>query len=63
MKKKGKLASVIAGAIAAYIKLEEEERAEALVRSRGGIPSLWGISARQNAMQLRNLYQLRFPKK
>ena len=63
MKKKGKLASVIAGAVAAYIKLEEEARAEVLVRSRGGIPNLWGASARQNAMQLRNLYQLRFPKK
>ncbi len=63
MKKKGKLTSVIAGAIAAYIKREEEARAEALVRSRGGISSLWGISARQNAMQLRNLYQLRFPQK
>lgn len=63
MKKKGKLASVIAGAIAAYIKLEEEARAGVLARSRGGIPSLWGTSARQNAMQLRNLYQLRFPKK
>ena len=63
MERKRKLASAIAGAIATYIRLEEEARAEALVRSGGGIPSLWGISARQNAMQLRNLYQLRFPKK
>ena len=63
MEKRKKLASVIAGAIAAYIRLEEEVRAEVLVRSRGDIKSPWGISARQNAMQLRNLYQLRFPKK
>lgn len=63
MEKRGKLASAIAGAIAAYIKLEEEARAKTLTRSRVGITNLWGVSARQDTMQLRGLYQLRFPKK
>ena len=63
MEKKGKLATAIAGAIAAYIKLEEEAKAKILARSRVGITNIWGVSARQNTMQLRGLYQLRFPKK
>ena len=63
MEKKGKLATAIAGAIAAYIKLEEEAKAKILARSRVGITNIWGASARQNTMQLRGLYQLRFPKK
>jgi hypothetical protein len=58
--KKEKLASAVTGAIAAYIQQEEEARAKAPERSsRAGPKSPWGLSARQDAMQLRRLYQLR----
>jgi hypothetical protein len=63
MKRKEKLASAMAGAITAYIRLEEEASAQKLARVRGGINSLWGVSARQDTMQLKRLYQMRFPKK
>ena len=63
MEKKGKLASAIAGAITAYIKAEEAARAKMLAGSRAGISSLWGVSARQDTMQLSKLYQLRLTNK
>ena len=60
MDKKEKLASVLTGAIAAYLQKEEESHAQALERSsRSGAESPWGLSARQDTMQLRRLYQLR----
>ena len=59
MEKRRKLTSAIAGAIMAYIKAEEEARAKMLARSRVGIGSLWGVSARQDTMQLSKLYHLR----
>lgn len=63
MENKGKLASAIAGAIMAYIRTEEEGSAKILAGSRAGIASLWGVSARQDTMQLRRLYQLRLTNK
>jgi hypothetical protein len=63
MEKKGKRASAVAGAIMHYIKTEEEARAKMLAGTRAGIAGLWGVSARQDAMQLRKLYQLRLIKK
>jgi len=60
LNKKEKLASVLTGAIAAYLQYEEESHAKALDRSsRTGLKSPWGLSARQDTMQLRRLYQLR----
>lgn len=63
MEKKGKLASAIAGAITAYIRTEEEVRAKKLAGTRAGIANLWGVSARQDTMQLSKLYQLGLLKK
>jgi len=63
MEKKGRLASAIAGAIMAYIRTEEEARAKMLAGTRAGIASLWGVSARQDTMQLSKLYQLRLTRK
>lgn len=60
MNKKEKLASILTGAIAAYLQQEEEARAKALAHtSSTGPQSPWGLSARQDTMQLRRLYQLR----
>ncbi|MBW1839066.1 MAG: hypothetical protein JRI49_03945 [Deltaproteobacteria bacterium] len=59
MKKRSKLTSAIAGAIMAHIRTEEEARAKMLAGTRAGIASLWGVSARQDTMQLSKLYQLR----
>ena len=59
MNRKEKLASVLTGAITAYLQQEEESHAKALERSsRTGTKSPWGLSARQDTMQLRRLYQL-----
>lgn len=63
MDRKRKLASAIAGAILAYMKLEEEAKAKRLAHSKMGVSSLWGISARRDTMQLKQLYQMRFLKK
>jgi hypothetical protein len=64
LNKKEKLASALTGAIAAYIKQEEEGRAKALEHfSRTGLKSPWGLSARQDTMQLRRLYQLRITRR
>ena len=63
MEKKGKLASAIAGAIMAYIRMEEEARAKMQASTRMSIASLWSVSARQDTMQLRRFYQLRFFKR
>jgi len=63
MEKKEKLMSAIAGAVMAYIKAEEETRSKMMVKAKIGLASLWGISARQDTMQLRRLYQLRLSKK
>ena len=62
MEKKKKLMSAIAGAVMSYIKLEEEARAKMVLQPGIGL-NLWGISARQDTMQLRRLYQLRLPKR
>ena len=59
MENKKKLASAIAGAITAYIRKEEEARAKMLAGTRAGIASLWGVSARQDTMQMSKLYQLK----
>ena len=63
MERKGKLASAIAGAIVAYIRMEEEARAKMQASTRMGIGNLWGVSARQDTMQLSRLYQLRITKR
>lgn len=63
MERKKKLASAIAGAITGYLQLEEEAGARKLARLGGGINSLWGVSARQDTMQLKRLYQMRLQKK
>jgi len=63
MEKRGKLASAIAGAIMAYVRMEEEARAKRQASTRVGIGSLWGVSARQDTMQLSKLYQLRLTKR
>jgi len=63
MEKKGKLASAIAGAIKAYIRMEEEAMAKRIAGARMGIATLWGVSARQDTMQLSRLYQLRLTRK
>ena len=63
MEKKSKLASAIAGAIVAYIRMEEEARAKMLAGARVGMVNPWGASARQDTMQLRRLYQLGLTKK
>ena len=63
MERKKKLASAIAGAITAHIRLEEEAGAKKLARLGVGIKSLWGVSARQDTMQLKRLYQMRLQKK
>ena len=62
MEKKGKLASAIAGAIMAYVRMEEEARAKMQTSTRMGMGNLWGASARQDTMQLSRLYQLRITK-
>jgi len=63
MGEKEKRASAISAAIMAYIKIEEETRSKMMAQPRVCLASLWGISARQDTMQLRRLYQLRLPKK
>jgi len=63
MEKREKLMSAAAGAVMVYIKLEEEARSKMMVQPRIGLANLWGISARQDTMQLGRLYQLRLPKK
>ena len=64
MNKKEKLASVLTGALAAYLQQEEEARAKAFAHSScTGQQSPWGLSARQDAMQLRRLYQLRLTRR
>lgn len=47
----------------AYIIMEEEARGKALAKTSRGAVSLWSVSARQDAMQLRRFYQLRFFKR
>jgi hypothetical protein len=63
MEKKGKLASAIAGAIMAYVRMEEETRAKMQASTRMGSVNLWRAGARQDTMQLSRLYQLRLTKK
>ena len=64
MNKKKKLASALTGAIAAYLQQEEESHAKTIEHSpRTGPKSPWGLSARQDAMQLRRLYQLRITRR
>jgi hypothetical protein len=62
LKKKEKLASAIAGAIAEYIKQEERARLKKREDSRAALNSMWGQSGRQDTMQLRRLFQLRLTK-
>jgi hypothetical protein len=62
LKKKEKLASAIAAAIAEYIKQEERARLKKREDSRTGLSSMWGQSGRQDTMQLRRLFQLRLTK-
>jgi hypothetical protein len=59
MKNRRKLASAIAGAVMAYIRAEEEARVKEAEKTSGRAVSLWGVGARQDAMQLRKLFQLR----
>ena len=56
---KKKLASAITGAITAYIRMEEEARTKESEKSPGKTINLWGVSARQDTMQLQRLCQLR----
>jgi hypothetical protein len=62
LKKKEKLASAIAGAIAEYLKQEEKARLKKRDDSRSAHASIWGQSGRQDTMQLRRLLQLRLTK-
>jgi hypothetical protein len=64
LNRKEKLASALTGAIAAYLQQEEEAKAQAFERSSLTRPkSPWGLSARQDTMQLRRLYQLRITRR
>jgi hypothetical protein len=63
LKKKEKLASAIAAAIAEYIKQEERIRLKKREDSWTGLRSMWGQSGRQDTMQLRRLFQLRLIKR
>ena len=58
-----KLMAAISVAVTTFIKLEEEARASVLTTTPRGISNLWGVSARQDTMQLRRLYQLRLSKR
>jgi hypothetical protein len=62
LKKKEKLASAIAGAIAEYLKQEDKARLKKRGDSRCAPASVWGQSGRQDTMQLRRLFQLRLTK-
>ena len=63
LKKKEKLTSAIAGAIAEYIKQEEASRSKKRAGSPIGPLSIWGQSGRQDTMQLRRLFQLRITRR
>ena len=63
MRNKAKLASAITGAIKAYITMEKEARAKESEKSPGRAINLWGISARQDTMQLQRLCQLRLARR
>lgn len=58
-----KLVAAVSAAVAAYLRQEEEERlaaASAPCPPPAGSTGLWGHSARQEAMQMRRLMQMRF---
>ena len=43
----------------AHIRIDEEARVRTGEKTPGRAVSLWGVGARQDAMQLRQLFQLR----
>ena len=61
--KKSKLMAAISVAVTTFLKIEEEASAKLLARKPNGMANLWGVSARQDTMQLRRFYQLRLIKK
>jgi len=60
---KSKLMAAISVAVTTFLKLEEEARAKVLAKAPRGAVNLWSVSARQDTMQLRRLYQLGFSKR
>lgn len=63
MQKREKIASAVAGAIAAYLKQDEEARLLKREHARASSVGLWGQSGRQDTMSLRRLYQLRITRR
>ena len=63
MEKNDKRAAAMAAAIATYRKEKEEQ--QVFIQSSLQLQQInpWGLSARQDTMQLRRLYQLRLHKK